>query len=108
MKNWWHGLSAVASTRARSLLPHALLDDQRPQGLPQRNGWMPLARLEACRVTGLGGAPVDPPGENAPFVAGVELIPQDWLKSSKPSWRLTAGLYIGSKRGEVQGKLAWN
>ena len=73
MKNWWHGFSAVASTRARSLLPHALLDDQRPHGLTQRNGGMPLARLEACRVPGLGGAPVDPPGENAPFVAGVEL-----------------------------------
>ena len=108
MKNWWHGFSAVASTRARSLLPHALLDDQRPHGLTQRNGGMPPARLEACRVPDLSGTPVDPPGENAPFVAGVELHPAGLAEVVEGKLAVAAGLYIVSKRGEGQGKLAWN
>ena len=100
MKNWWHGFSAVASTRARSLLPHALLDDQRPHGLTQRNGGMPPARLEACRVPGPGGAPVDPPGENAPFVAGVKLHPAGLVEVVEAKLAVDGGLvHCLQKRG---------
>lgn len=86
---------------SRYAQPHALLDDQRPHGLPQRNGGMHLARLEACRVTSLGGTPVDHPGENAPFVAGVKLHPAGLVEVVEGELAVDGGLAHCLKRGGI-------
>lgn len=65
---------------------------------------MPLARLEACRITGLGGAPVDPLGENAPFVAGVELHPAGLVEVVEGELAVDGGLVHCLKKGGCAGK----
>lgn len=93
---------------SRFAQPHALLDDQRPHGLLQRNGGMHHARLEACHVTALGGAPVDHPGENAPFVAGVKLHPAWLVEVVEGELAVDGGLVHCLKRRDMQGKQAGN
>ncbi len=65
---------------------------------------MPLARLEACRVTDFGGAPVDPPGENAPFVAGAELHPAGLVEVVEGELAVDGGLVHCRKKGGCAGK----
>ena len=60
----------------------------------------PLARLEACRVPDLSGTPVDPPGKNAPFVAGVELHPAGLVEVVEGKLAVDGGLvHCLQKRG---------